>query len=193
MSKLQLAASLVMIGAALVLLDRREWPYRGVFAVWWLCVALFPNTTPILGVAPALLYLPGACLGIFFVLVTRRINEILPAHFVRRASSFAPLALTALLVLAVSLSLIHERPGAHAMQANQSFIARLRETVPRLAPGSTLYIISPPQNLTVFNVDALDASVELYYGDVTVHAISAEQAATIRAADPAAQIFDNRP
>jgi hypothetical protein len=183
-----------MIGAALVLLDRREWPYRGVFAVWWLYVALFPNTTSVLGVAPALLYLPGACLGLFFVLAMRRINEMLPAQFVRRASSFAPLALTALLVLAVSLSLNHERPGAHAMQANRSFIARLRETVPRLDPGSTLYIVSPPQNLTVFSIDAtLDASVELYYGDVTVRNISSEQAATIRAADPAALIFENRP
>ena len=193
-SNLRLAASLAMIGAALVVLDRREWPYRGVFAVWWLYVALFPNTTSVLGVAPALLYLPGACLGIFFVLAMRRINEMLPAQFVRRASNVAPLALTALLVLAVSLSLIHERPGAHAMQANRSFIARLRETVPRLAPGSTLYIVNPPQNLTVFNIEAtLDASVELYYGDVIVRNISAEQAATIRAADPGALIFENRP
>jgi hypothetical protein len=193
-SKLQLAASLAMIGAALVLLDRREWPYRGVFVVWWLYVALAPNTTALLGVAPAQLYLPGASLGIFFVLVTRRINDILPAQFVRRVSNVAPLALAALLVSAVSLSLMHERPGAHDMQANQSFISRLRATVPPLTPGSTLYIVSPPQNLIFLNLDAaLDASVELYYGDVTVHAISAEQAATFRATDPAAQIFDNRP
>ena len=194
LSRLQLGASLAMIGAALVLLDRREWPYRGVFVIWWLCVALLPNTTAILGVTPAQLYLPGACLGLFFVLVTRRINELLPAQLVRRASKVAPLALTVLLVSAVSLSLNHQRPGANATQENKSFLAQLRETVPSLPPGSTLYIVSPPRNLLFLgSAAALDASVELYYGDVTVHAISAEQAATIRAADPAALIFDNRP
>jgi hypothetical protein len=191
-AKLQLAASLAMIGATLVLLDRREWPYRGVFVVWWLCVALIPNSTSLLGVAPAQLYLPGASLGIFFVLVMRRINELLPARFVRRASNVAPLALMALLVSAVYLNLVHERPGAQYMRENQSFISRLRETVPPLSPGSTLYIVDPPINLVVFNFEvALDASVELYYGDVTVHNISAEKAAQIRAADPAALIFDN--
>lgn len=191
LSKFQLAASVAMIGATLVLLDRREWPYRGVFVVCWLLLALFPNTTSILGVIPAQLYLPGACLGIFFVLATRRINELLPAQFVRRASNLAPLALTALLVSAILLGLNHQRTGAHAMQANRSFVARLRETVPPLTPGSTLYIVSPPTNLVALNPTALYAIVELYYGDVTVHHISPQQAVWIQAADPAARIFDN--
>lgn len=191
-SKLQLAASVAMIGAALVLLDRREWPYRGVFVTWWLFVSLLPNSTSLLGVVPAQLYLPGASLAIFFVLAMRRINEVLPARFARRAGLLALPALTALLVSAASLILMHERTEVRYTRANHSFIIGLREAVPPLPPGSTLYVVGPPANLTVFNFEvSLDASVELYYGDVTVHHISAEQAAQLRKTDPTALIFDN--
>ena len=190
---LSMAGSLVMIGAALMLLDRRQWPYRGVFTALWLFASLVPATTltPFFTPHPALLYLPGAALGLFFVLVARRVNEMLPADLLRRASTFAPLLLTVLFAGYIALGLAHQRDVR--AQDNRSFIVRLRESVPPLSPGSTLYVVNAPLNLALFEGAWLEPAVQLYYGDVTVHAISAEQAATIRAADPAAQIFDNRP
>ena len=188
---LSIAASLVMIGATLVLLDRRQWPYHGVFAVWWLYAALAPNTTFLLGVIPAQLYLPGACLGVFFVLVWRRVAEMLPEKVLHRASAFAPLLLLAFTASYIALSLYHVREDDVFVQENRSFLTQLRESVPPLTPGSTLYVVNPPFNLVVFGNNSLNAAVQLYYGDVTVQPISAEQAAAIRADDPAALIFDN--
>jgi hypothetical protein len=191
LTDLSMAGSLVMIGATLFLLDRRQWPYHGVFVAWWLYAAMAPNTTQLLGPRPAYLYLPGVSLGFFFVLVARRVRETLPANLLRRSSTFAPLLLAILFAGYIALGLAHQRDVT--TQDNRSFIARLRERVPPLPPGSTLYVVNPPLNLAIFNGVWLEPAVELYYGDVTVHHISAEQVATIRAADPAAQIFDNRP
>ena len=84
LTDLSLAGSLVMIAATLVLLDRRQWPYRGVFVALWLYAALALNTTQLLGTTPALLYLPGASLALFLVLVARRVNELLPTNLLRR-------------------------------------------------------------------------------------------------------------
>jgi hypothetical protein len=193
LTDLSMAGSLVMIGATLVLLDRRQWPYRGVFTAWWLYVAMAPNTTWILDANPAYLYVPGACLGIFFALVARRVNEMLPADLLRRASSLALLFLAGLLVCYIALGLNHEQIGSEAMGKNRSFISRLRESVPPLTAGSTLYIVDPPHNLMVFNSDTLNAAVQLYYGDVTVQPVSAQEAARIKKTDPNQVIFDNRP
>ncbi len=188
---LSMAGSLVMIGATLVLLDRRQWPYHGVFTALWLYVALAPNTTFLGGAIPPQLYLTGACLGVFFVLVARRVKEMLPADLLRLTSVFVPLLLPVFFAGYIALSLHHLREDDVFVRENGAFIARLRERVPPLTPGSTLYVVDPPFNLVVFGNDALDAAVELYYGDVTVQPVSAQEAVTIRAADPAAFIFDN--
>jgi hypothetical protein len=193
---LYLAASLVMIAATFLLLDRRRPPYSGVFAVVWLYALLAPNTTsllvdPLTGIIPPQLYLPGISLGFFFVLVAKEVHGMLSPALARRAARYLPLLLVGVFAYYAALSVIHERRDTKFAHTNEVFLARLRETVPPLAPGSTLYVVDPPLNLMVFNLEvALDASVELYYGDVTVHAISAKQAVMIRAAHPAALIFD---
>ena len=193
LTDLSIAGSLVMIGATLVLLDRRQWPYRGVFTAWWLYVALAPNTTFLGGALPPQLYLPGACLGLFFVLVARRANEMLPANLLRRASAFAPLLLTVFLASYIALSLGHLREDDVHVRENRSFITRLRERVPPLTPGSTLYVVDPPFNLVVFGNDALNAAVQLYYGDVTVEPVSRQEADRIERTDPTQVVFENRP
>jgi len=192
LSRLQMAASVAMIGATLMILERREWPYRGVFAVWWLFVALFPNTTWVLSVIPAQLYLPGASLGLVFVLAGRSVIEILPAELVRRVTPVAPLALVVLVFAGVALTLNHERRSIRAMQENRAFIANVRDTVPPLPAHSTVYVIQPPPNLVLFGDNPLDAALELYYGDLQVHSITSQEAIWIRAGNPTAVIYDNR-
>jgi hypothetical protein len=190
---MQMAASLAVIGATFVVLDRRQWPYRGVFVIWWLFVALFPNTTWVLGVIPAQLYLPGAALGLFFVLAGRSVIAILPAEFVQRLTPVAPLVLVVLLLAGVALNLNHERHTINAMRENRAFVARVREAVPPLPTHSTVYVIQPPLNLVLFGDNPLDAVLELYYGDLQVHSITSQEAIRIRAVNPAAVIYDDRP
>ena len=117
---------------------------------------------------------------------------MLPANHLRQASVFAPLFLTVFFAGYIALSLHHLRADDVYVRENRSFITRLRERVPPLTPGSTLYVVDPPFNLVVFGNDALNAAVQLYYGDVDTHSVSAEEAARIRSADPTALIFDNR-
>ncbi len=188
---LSIAGSLVMIGATLFLLDRRQWPYRGVFVALWLYASLAPNTTQLVVPTPALLYLPGVSLALFLVLVTRQVNEMLPPDLLRRAAPLAPLVLVILVAGSIALGHAHQRNLT--TKDNRAFITQLRASVPSVPPGSKLYIVNPPLNLAIFDAAWLEPAVQLYYGDVTVQHISAEQAATIRAAEPAALIFENRP
>jgi len=195
---LYILSSLVMIAATLFLLDRRQWPYRGVFAVVWLFALIAPSTTTILtiyltGGVPAHLYLPGTSLGLFFFLVARHTGEILPSVIARRIVPYLPVLVIGLLVAFVLLGLSHEERLRAQTRANHAFLMTLRETLPPPTPGATLYVSGTPFNLVVFNNNALNAAIRLYYGDVNVQRVSLEKAREIKAADPTQLVFDYEP
>ncbi len=194
---LYLAASLVMIAATLLLLDRRRQPYIGVFAVVWLYALLAPNTTsllvdPLTGIIPPQLYLPGTSLGLFFVLAAKEGHEILPPAVARRAASCLPFLLAVLFVCCAALTLLHEHRDTKFAHENQTFISQL-QALPPAAPGATLYVVNAPLNLVALVDVALHAAVRLYYGDVKVERVSPEQAAYIKAVDPAQLVIVYRP
>lgn len=177
-TNLQGLASVVMIGLMLLLLARRRWPYLGVFAVWWFLTALFFNTTIILARAvPAQLYLPGFSVAFLFVIGWLWLVEFLDEEAPKVLDvgrKVMPLAIAILVVAVVVLDLVHLREDQTFGSQNERFIAALRADVPALEPGTRLFIVAAPFNLHVFTDHALDAAVELYYGDVEVHNVPAQ-------------------
>jgi hypothetical protein len=182
--ELLMVASVVVIGFALLLLERRKWPYLGVFAVWWYVAALALDTTGVLQAAPAQLYIPGLSLAFFLVLVwvwSRAMLEEFAPQVLAVAAKIAPAVLLVVFVAAIGLNLNHQGPDQDRSAVNREFVSQLREMYPSLPQGSTLFIIGVPFNLRVFDTTRVEALVKLYYDDVSAIAINPAQRAAVEA------------
>jgi hypothetical protein len=191
---LYFAASLIMIAATLLLLNRRRGSYKGVFAVLWLYALLFPNTTsllvdPLTGIIPPQLYLPAASLGFFFILAGRELHDMLSPALARRVTLFLPPVLAVMFASWVALDLVHEHRDNKFAGQNRPLVSDLRR-LPPPSLGSTLYIVNPPANLVALNDVSLVAAVKLYYADVAVKRISAQEADFVRSVDPSALVIE---
>lgn len=177
------AASMVMIGLTLVLIDRRRWPFVTLLGVWWFYTALAPNSTALLRAIPAQLYLPGVGLALFFALCWRTATDIVEEKRLpwpsRNLAYGAGLGLGVVLIAAITLGVAHQRDTGQNAGENERFIAQLREDLPTIPAGGTLYVVNAPLNLHVFTDHALDALVELHYGEVDAVTIGAVQASEI--------------
>ena len=191
-------ASLVMIAATLILIDRRRASYVGVFAAVWLYVLLAPNTTsrlvdPTTGIIPPQLYLPGISLGLFFIVAAKEVHGLLPPALGRLAVAWLPPILALAFLCSAALTVIHERRDNRFAHQNQTFFAQLNEAYPAPVPGSTLYVVAAPLNLSVFTDVTLIAAVHVYFADVDVKRVTLEQAAYIKAADPTQMVLVFQP
>jgi hypothetical protein len=194
---LLMVASVVVIGLLLLLLERRRWPYLGVFAVWWYIAALALDTTGVLPAPAAQLYMPGLSLAFFLVLAWvwgRDVLEEFAPQVLAIAAKLAPAALLIVFVAAIGLDLNHQDQSQKRSDVNRAFVTQLRDTYPSLPQGSRLFIIGVPFNLHVFNGDAMEALVELYYGDVSAVAIAPKDRPIVEAnMGPNDHIFQFQP
>ncbi|MCH8007761.1 MAG: hypothetical protein IIC91_02745 [Chloroflexi bacterium] len=192
-------ASVLMIAIGLFLLDRRRWPYVGVFAVLWLFTSLAPNSTAVVWAAiPAQLYLPGVSLGLFLVLAGQLIWGSITPALSERAKHVALGCVGAGAFVVVGLmifgTVVHQGHTLDDSHENERFIAQLQEEVQGLEPGGTLYILNPPFNLRVFSIDALVSAVNLYLGEFEVFLIKPGEADELQATlGPNEAIFRHRP
>jgi hypothetical protein len=184
-----------MIAFTLGLLARRRWPYLGVFAVVWLYASIAPLTTGTsFRPSPAHLHLPGASLAIFFVVLLLWARDALPRSILVSATRAVPFVLAAIVVTFAALGLSHQQGPAQRGAESRELVAQLRESVPALEPGGTLYVVNAPSDLIFFGDSQLDALVELYYGEADVRSLPADQVAeTERALGPKDRIFHYRP
>ena len=89
---------------------------------------------------------------------------------------------------------VHQGHTLDDSHENQRFIAQLRQDVQTLEPGGTLYVLNPPFNLRVFNTNALQSAVNLYFGEVEVIVIGPVEAEELKATlGPNEAIFRHRP
>jgi hypothetical protein len=154
-----------------------------VLAVFWFYTALAPGSLLTLGAAGRLFYLPGVSLAVLVATAAMRLVDLASARL-SKASLRPPLwaapYLASLAVAAPAVLLI----GGHGMSsqafldsigeqaaANRAFVDELRTAIPTVPSGGVLYVTSAPFNLIIFNDDALDNLVELYYGEVEVKSV----------------------
>ncbi len=173
------AASVVMILLSVVLLTQRRWRYLGIFVVGWLYVSLFPDSTLRFTTMGRVLYMPGASLSILLALAVLWLSQTLSAPLLRLGTAAAPYLLVALLVPTAFLTVHHAQRDSQNAADNEAFISQLRESVPSMDAEGVLYVVNAPTNIVAFDDTRLDALVELYYGELKVRSLSADQAARV--------------
>lgn len=179
------AASVFMIVMAWFLLDRRRLPYVGVVATLWLFTSLGPNSTlTSFPAIPPQLYLPGVSIGLFLVvggqLFWASITPMLSDGAKRVALGCVGAGAFVVLGLMIFGAVVHQGRTLDDSHENQRFIAQLQEEVQGLEAGGTVYILTPPRNLRVFNIASLVSAVNLYYDDVEVIVVGPVEAEELK-------------
>jgi hypothetical protein len=155
----------------------------GLVAVVWYYAALAPDTIYVFGAFNRLMYAPGAPLAILLAVACVRGVEALNSDGARSLLRGArPLVYGVIAAALISFAVIvapddRRLPPNTALVSdeaarNKQLIERLRQEVPTVPPGGTLYIVNPPAftvHLGLENI--LRSLVRIYYGEVAVEPV----------------------
>jgi hypothetical protein len=167
----QSIALVAMIGLGVILIAHRRLWTLGLLASGWLIVALLPDTTLDFPVQGRLLYMPGVAIALFLVAIVRAGGAGLGDGVKAHATLLAPLAVLAVLIPALFLTVDHASDTSVGGDESQRFTRELRQDVPSIPEGGAIFVVNPPANLYVFGQSPLEALVEIYYGPRDVHII----------------------
>ncbi|MCI0855106.1 MAG: glycosyltransferase family 39 protein [Chloroflexi bacterium] len=171
-------ASLGVIVTGIFVATQHRRSLIGVFAVFWLLVALLPDSTLLFPISGRALYLPGPAFAILFVAAIVLLKGAVPERHLSRARLVAFTALFLCLAGAIALT-VHATSSGQTASTNRAFVNDLTDSIPELEPNSTLYVVGAPLNLVVFDDSRLIALVDLYYDQVEVRRIGLQEAAQV--------------
>ena len=166
----------IVIGTFVATQHRRS--LVGVFAVFWLLVALLPDSTLLFPAMGRVLYLLGAAFAILLVAAIVLLKDMVPERHVSRARLAAVTVLFLCLASAIALT-VQATSNGQTAATNRAFINDLTDSIPELEPNSTLYVVGAPLNLVVFDDSRLIALVDLYYDQIEVRRIGVQEAAQV--------------
>ena len=169
-------ASLGVIVTGIFVATQHSRSLVGVFAVFWLLVALLPDSTLLFPVSGRLLYLPGAAFAILLVAAIVLLKDMVPERHLSRARLVGITAVFLCLAGAIALT-VHATSSGQTAASNRAFINDLTDSIPELEPNSTLNVVGAPLNLVLFDDSRLIALVDLYYDQVEVRRIGLQEAA----------------
>ncbi len=177
------ASSLVMLAATFAIFAARP-PLRiAIFAAAWFYASLLLDSTYTLGAFDRTMYVSGGPLAIALVAVVIWLGGMIPENTRRQAARAAPFVVAVVAVLLVVATCGRTRGTSHASSGNERLAIAAQRDIASMPPGSTLYVTNAPRGTLLFSEDSrLQSMLQLYFGDIHVHAITAAQVAALEPA-----------